>query len=106
MILSAFLAGSGEWNVVVVGPVVPANQRREADDKAEDPGPQYQQLGPLGGHDVGVRDGVGDCDVPVEADHHQVQDGGGAHPHVHSKPNGAPYLGSKCSKIRSLHLLK
>lgn len=40
-------------------------------------------------HDVGVGDGVGDGDVAVHADHHQVQDGGGAGPHVHRQPQEA-----------------
>ena len=81
-----------EWDVLVVCPVVPSHQRGEADDEAQDPGPQDEELGPLGGHDVGVGDGVGHCDVPVEADDHQVEDRGRAHPHVHGQPDGAPNL--------------
>lgn len=70
--------------------LVPTDQRRETDDEAEDPAGQDEKLGPLGGHDVGVCDGVGHRDVAVQADCDEVQDGGRAHPHVHGQPDGAP----------------
>ena len=33
---------------------------------------------------------MGDGDVPIQADGHQVEDGRRAHPHVHGQPDGAP----------------
>ena len=46
-------------------------------------------VSPLASHDVGVGDGVGDCDVSVHADDDEVEDGGGAGPHVHTQPDEA-----------------
>ena len=89
MFLSIFL-NPHQLDEPRVLPRVPPYQRGEADDEGEHPGGQDEQLGPLGRHDVGVGDGVRDGDVAVQADHHQVEDGGGARPHVHSQPDGAP----------------
>ena len=47
---------------------------------------------PLAGHDVGVGDGVGDGDVSVHGDDDQVEDAGGAGPHVHRQPHEAQLL--------------
>ena len=44
---------------------------------------------PLSCHDVWVCDGMSDCDVSVHGDDDQVQDAGGAGPHVHGKPDEA-----------------
>ena len=47
---------------------------------------------PLAGHDVGVGDGVGDGDVSVHGDDDEVEDAGGAGPHVHRQPHEAQLL--------------
>lgn len=73
-------------------PVVPADQRREADDEAEEPHDGEQHLGPQRRHDGRVRHGPRDGQVPVQADGAQVQNGRGAHPDVDGEPHGAPDL--------------
>jgi len=70
--------------------VVPTDQWRKADDERQDPSSENQQLCPLRRHDVRVRDGVRHGDVAVEADNHQVQNGGRAHPDVDRQPDGTP----------------
>ncbi len=71
---------------------VPPDQRGEADKEAHDPGEDNEQLGAEGSHEVWVGDRVGDGDESVQADDHQVQDGGGARPDVHGQPDGAPHV--------------
>ena len=56
----------------------------------EHPRGQDEHLGALGGHYVGVGDGVGDGDVAVEADDDEVEDGGRTGPDVDRQPDGAP----------------
>ena len=63
---------------------------RESNEFPEHPGGEYEHLGALGGHYVGVGDGVRDGDVAVQADDDQMQDGGRARPDVHRQPNRAP----------------
>ena len=65
----------------------------------EHPRGQDEHLGALGGHDVGVGDGVGDGNVSVHGDDDQVQDGGGAGPHVHRQPHVAQVL--SCNRIET-----
>lgn len=42
------------------------------------------------GHNTGVGDGSGHCDVPVQGNGAQIQNGCCAHPHVHCQPHLAP----------------
>ena len=44
------------------------------------------KIKPFASHDVGVSDWVGDGNVSVHADDDQVEDAGGAGPHVHTEP--------------------
>ena len=43
-------------------------------------------------HDAWVLDWMCDCYVSVHADGHQVEDGGGARPHIHRQPDEAEML--------------
>lgn len=70
--------------------VVPTDQRRKTDDKAENPSSEDQKFGSLWGHDVGVGDGVRDGNVPVKTDDDQMEDGRRTHPYVDREPDGAP----------------
>ena len=47
---------------------------------------------PIMSHDAWVLDRMCDCYVSVHADGHQVEDGGGARPHVHRQPDEAQLL--------------
>ena len=47
------------------------------------------KIKPFASHDVGVGDWVGDGNVSVHADDDQVEDAGGAGPHVHTEPDEA-----------------
>jgi len=49
-----------------------------------------EQLGSFRRHDARVRNRARHCDVTVQRDGAQVQDGGCAHPYVHSKPDFTP----------------
>lgn len=66
------------------------NQRRKADREAEHPDETDKELRAAHGHDAGVLHWTGHGDVAVEGDGAQVQDGSGAHPHIHGEPAFAP----------------
>ena len=51
-----------------------------------------EQLGSSRRHDARVRNRARHCDVTVQRDGAQVQDGGCAHPYVHSLPDGTPHV--------------
>lgn len=51
-----------------------------------------EQLGSFRRHDARVRHRARHCDVPIQRDGAQVQDGRCAHPYVHSKPDGTPHV--------------
>ena len=51
-----------------------------------------EQLGSARRHDARIRNRARNCDVTVQRDGAQVQDGGCAHPYVHSKPDGTPHV--------------
>lgn len=70
--------------------VVPADQRREADEEAEEPDDGQKDFGPEWRHDGRVRDGPRDGQVPIQTDCAQVEDAGRAHPDVDGQPDGAP----------------
>ena len=70
--------------------LVPANQRREADDERQHPDADDEQARPARRHDGRVLDRATDGDVAVEADGAQVEDGSGAQPDVDCQPDATP----------------
>jgi hypothetical protein len=70
--------------------VLQSNQRRKTDHETQYPDTCDEQLGSFRRHDARVRNRARHCDVTVQRDGAQVQDGGCAHPYVHSKPDFTP----------------
>jgi len=74
---------------------VPADQRRKADDKRQDPDSNDEQFGARRRHEAGVADRATDGDVAIDADRHQVVDGRCAHPDVDGQPDATPRLAER-----------
>lgn len=72
--------------------VLPADQRREADDEGQDPDSGDENFCPSRRHDRGIVDRTGYGDVAVEGDGAEVKDGRGAHPNVYRQPDGTPEI--------------
>ena len=49
----------------------------------------YEYYIPGVSHDIRIGDWVGDCNVSVHTDSHEVEDGGGAGPDIHGQPEEA-----------------